>query len=67
VKDLLVQQGLVKTFYGKMKKLEKMTEDEWEELEMRAVSTIRLCLVDEVMYHVMDKESPVGIWIRFES
>lgn len=31
MKDLLVQQGLVKAFYGKMKKPEKMTDDEWED------------------------------------
>uniref|UniRef100_A0A2N9J6A9 Integrase catalytic domain-containing protein n=1 Tax=Fagus sylvatica TaxID=28930 RepID=A0A2N9J6A9_FAGSY len=41
VKDLLVQQGLVKALYGKTKKPEKMTDDEWEELDMKAVSTIR--------------------------
>uniref|UniRef100_A0A2N9EGT6 CCHC-type domain-containing protein n=1 Tax=Fagus sylvatica TaxID=28930 RepID=A0A2N9EGT6_FAGSY len=48
VKDLLVQQGLVKALYGKTKKPEKMTDDEWEELDMKAVSTIRLLLADEV-------------------
>uniref|UniRef100_A0A2N9F8B2 Integrase catalytic domain-containing protein n=1 Tax=Fagus sylvatica TaxID=28930 RepID=A0A2N9F8B2_FAGSY len=36
VKDLLVQQGLVKALYGKTKKPEKMTDDEWEELDMKA-------------------------------
>ena len=30
VKDLLVQQGLVKALYGKTKKPEKITDDEWE-------------------------------------
>ena len=35
---MLVQQGLVKVLYGKTKKLEKMTNDEWEELKMKAVS-----------------------------
>uniref|UniRef100_A0A2N9HW24 Integrase catalytic domain-containing protein n=1 Tax=Fagus sylvatica TaxID=28930 RepID=A0A2N9HW24_FAGSY len=38
VKDMLVQQGLVKALYGKTKKPEKMTDDEWEELDMKAVS-----------------------------
>ena len=38
LKDLLVQQGLVKVLYGNTKKLEKMIYDEWEELEMKAVS-----------------------------
>uniref|UniRef100_A0A2N9EER7 CCHC-type domain-containing protein n=1 Tax=Fagus sylvatica TaxID=28930 RepID=A0A2N9EER7_FAGSY len=36
VKDLLVQQGLVKALYGKTKKPEKMTDEEWEELDMKA-------------------------------
>lgn len=31
VKDLLVQQGLVKSLYGKMKKPKKMKDDEWDE------------------------------------
>ena len=38
LKDLLVQQGLVKVLYGNTKKLEKMIYDEWEELEMKAMS-----------------------------
>ena len=53
VKDLLVQQGLVKALYRKAKKLETMMDDEWEELDMKAVSTIQLCL----MYDVMDDVS----------
>ena len=40
VKDLLVQQGLVKALYGKAKKPEMIMDDEWEELDMKAVSTI---------------------------
>uniref|UniRef100_A0A2N9J7Q6 Reverse transcriptase Ty1/copia-type domain-containing protein n=1 Tax=Fagus sylvatica TaxID=28930 RepID=A0A2N9J7Q6_FAGSY len=61
VKDLLVQQGLVKALYGKTKKLEKMTDDEWEELDMKAVSTIRL-LADDVM----EENSTAGIWLNLE-
>ena len=40
VKDLLVQQGLVKALYGKAKKPEMIMDDEWKELDMKAVSTI---------------------------
>uniref|UniRef100_A0A2N9HC61 Integrase catalytic domain-containing protein n=1 Tax=Fagus sylvatica TaxID=28930 RepID=A0A2N9HC61_FAGSY len=64
VKDLLVQQGLVKALYGKTKKPEKMTDEEWEELDMKAVSTIRLLLADEVMYDVMEENSTAGIWLN---
>jgi hypothetical protein len=66
VKDLLVQQGLVKALYGKTKKPEKMTGDEWEELNMKAVSTIRLLLADKVMYDVMKERSTAGIWLNLE-
>jgi hypothetical protein len=66
VKDLLVHQGLVKALYGKTKKPEKMTDDEWEELDMKAVSTIRLLLADEVMYDVMEENSTAGIWLNLE-
>ena len=66
VKDLLVQQGLVKALYRKTKKPEKMTDDEWEELDMKAVSTIRLLLADEVMYNVIKENSTVGIWLNLE-
>jgi hypothetical protein len=60
VNDLLVQQGLVKALYGKTKKPEKMTDEEWEELDMKAVSTIRLLLADEVMYDVMEETQLQG-------
>ena len=67
VKDLLVQQGLVKALYGKAKKPETMTDDEWDEFDMKAVSTIRLCLANELMYDVMDDVSTAVIWLRLES
>ena len=61
VKNLLVQQDLVKTLYRKTKKPEKMTDDEWEELDMKAVSTIQLVLANEVMYDVMEEKSTAEI------
>ena len=39
----------------------------WKDSETRVVSTIRMCLADEVMYHVMDKESPAAIWLKLWS
>ena len=67
VKDLLVQQGLVKALYGKAKKPETMTDDEWKELDIKAVSTIQLCLADKLMYDVMDDVSTAAIWLKMES
>ena len=59
VNDLLVQQGMVKALYGL--KPEGMADIDWKELEVKTVATIRLCLGDNVMYHVMDEESPVAV------
>ena len=62
---MLVQQGLVKTLSGKQ--YEEMNVTDWKDLEMRTRLTIRICLVHDVMYHVMDEESPTVIWLKLES
>ena len=67
VKDLLVQQGLVKALYEKAKKPETIMDDEWEELDMKVVNTIRLYLADELMYDVMDDVSSAAIWLKLKS
>ncbi|KAE8673805.1 hypothetical protein F3Y22_tig00111772pilonHSYRG00229 [Hibiscus syriacus] len=65
VKDLLAQQGILKAL--RPIKLVVMEEDDWEELQQRVAGTIRLCLADEVMYHVMHLSSPDEIWRKLES
>jgi hypothetical protein len=44
-----------------------MNDIYWQELKARVVATIRLCLDDDVMYHVMDEESPAEVWEKLES
>ena len=44
MRALLVQQGLLKVLSGKDKLPESMSENEKEELEMKAHSAIQLCL-----------------------
>ena len=56
---------MVKALYGKQPK--GMNDMDWKDLEMKVVSTIRLCLADDVMYHVMAEESPATIWLKLES
>ena len=60
-----MQQGMVKALGER--KPESMEKSDWEELQAKAVATIRLCLTDDVMYHVMDEESPVTVWQKLES
>ena len=64
VKDLLLQEGMVKAL--SKKQLESMKVMDWKELEARIALTIRLCLADGVMYHVMDEESSITIWLKLE-
>jgi hypothetical protein len=56
---------MVKALYGM--KPEEMGDIDWKELEAKAVATIWLCLGDDVMYHVMDEESPAVVWLKLES
>ena len=60
VKALLVQQGLHKALQGKKSKPATMTDDDWEEMDLKAASTIQLCLADD-MYNVMDEDTATGL------
>ena len=51
VKDVLVQQGLIDALEGS--KSEKTSDEEWKVMEQKAVSTIHLCLSDEVKYSII--------------
>ena len=57
VKALLVLQGLHKTLHGQSLKPTGTSDEDWEEMDIKAASTIQLCLADEVMYNVMDEET----------
>jgi len=64
---LLAQQGLHKTLQGKSGKLVGTSNEDWEEMDLKAASTIQLCLADEVTYDVMNKETATGLWSRLET
>ena len=36
-------------------------------MDLKAANTIQLCLVDEVMYNVMDEEMATRFWSRLET
>ncbi|KAK8949495.1 hypothetical protein KSP39_PZI005278 [Platanthera zijinensis] len=64
IKAVLVQQGLHKALLGKEKSGKK--DDEWEELDLKAISTVQLCLADEVMYNVAEAETTADLWKKLE-
>jgi hypothetical protein len=65
VKDLLAQQSISKVFNGINP--EKVDDDKWEEMQAQACATIRLCLSDQIMYHVMEETSSKKIWDKLAS
>ncbi|KAL0433080.1 UNVERIFIED_CONTAM: hypothetical protein Slati_2642300 [Sesamum latifolium] len=64
VKDLLAQQGILKAL--RTQKSASMDDEDWEELQQRAAGTTRLCLANEIMYHVMNLKSPGEVWKKLE-
>jgi hypothetical protein len=67
MRDLLVQQGLQKALAGKTKKPTSMPDEDWEDLDARALSTIHLCLANEVLFNIIGDEATTGLWNRLES
>ena len=64
--DLLVQQGVAKALLGRSKLPYPVTDNEWNELEGRALSRIRLCLADTVLFNIVSKKTTTGLWTKLE-
>jgi hypothetical protein len=45
----------------------RMMNDEWEELDTKAIGTIRLCLENEVMFNIIGEDTTISLWSRLES
>ncbi|XP_057984046.1 uncharacterized protein LOC131168552 isoform X2 [Malania oleifera] len=65
VKDLLMLQGMVKALYGVQP--EGINYTNWKEMEAKVVTTIRLCLADDVLYHVMEEDSLAAVWKKLKT
>ena len=62
-----MQQGLQKALARKSKKLTSMIDGDWEDVDGRALSTIRLCLVDEVLFNIVEEKTTTCLWNKLES
>jgi hypothetical protein len=67
MKDLLLKQGFQKDLEGKSKRLACISYKEWDDLDTRALSSIILCLEDEVIFNIVDDKTIVGLWSKMES
>ena len=43
-----------------------MTKEEWKNLESKCVSTIRLCIADNIINNVIDENSALALWKKLE-
>lgn len=66
MKALLVQQGLADALKGEKGFLEKMTEQQKDEIMEKAHSAIILCLTDKVLREVAKENTAAGVWTRLE-
>ena len=67
MRDLLVQQGLQKDLDGIRKRPVTMSDDDWEDLDARALSTIWLCLTDDVLFNIAAEKSTASLWNSLEN
>lgn len=44
-----------------------MNTTDWEDLDARALSTIRLCLADEVLFTIVEETTVSGLWEKHEN
>ena len=51
-----MQHSLHKTLQDKPSKPVGTSDEDREEMDLKATSTIQLCLADEIMYNMMDEE-----------
>lgn len=74
-RDVLIQSGLHKVLKGRPTPVSsttgessksKMSDEDWEELDLKAASTIRLCLAKNVLANVNGISTAKGIWEKLE-
>ena len=65
IKDLLIQNRIYKVLVRE--KPEKVSLEEWEELEEIAFSTIRMCLADQVLPEISGETMAKGLWRKLEN
>ena len=57
---------MAKALLGKSKQPYTMIDDEWSDLDERALSGIRLCLVDDVLFNIVSEKTAAGLWTKLE-
>ena len=64
---ILTQNRLKKAFCGKTMRPAFMTDEQWEDLDEKALSTIQLYLAPHVLHKVLDKTTIVDLWLVLQA
>lgn len=67
MKAILIQKGFKKALDGKSKKLTSMTNEQWVELDDKALSAFQLCLSNEVLREVGTETTAAELWLKLKS
>ena len=67
MRDMLIQQGVAKALVGKTKKPYDMSNEDWNEIDEKYLSAIRLCLADDVLFNIVSETTAAGLWTKLES
>jgi hypothetical protein len=64
--DLLMQQGVVKVLLGKAKQPTTIKNDDWDEMDARALRAIHLCLADNVLFNIVSEKTSTSLWTKWK-
>ena len=44
-----------------------MSNEDWEDLDLRSLSIIQLCLAEDVLLEIVEEDLIEGLWVKLES
>ena len=66
MQGVLIQSNLQVALLGLEKKPQEMSEDQWNEIDKKAISAIEMHVTDEMLRNLMSKKNAKDMWIRLE-
>ena len=63
---ILIQHGMKKALGGKSSKPVTMTNEQWNELDEKALSAIQLCFSEDILREVIKEETTSSLWLKLQ-
>jgi len=64
--DIVGATGSSQDIIKKVRKTIGISDEDWEDMDLKAASTIQLYVTDEVICNVTDEKTATGLWSRLE-